>query len=95
VDVSEQKSLDSYNIRKDTPVAVKKLKSVAGLEEFEREVSVLSSINHPNCVRLYGVTKSEDDNADMMVFEYLSAGNLSGLLQREGSTITTCDLLKM
>ena len=56
---------------------------------------ILTGINHPNCVRLYGVVKSDDNTENMMVFEYLSEGNLSSLLQREGNKISTFDLLKM
>jgi hypothetical protein len=36
-----------------------------------------------------------EDKAQMMVFEYLSDGNLSALLQREGKEIKQLDLVRM
>ncbi|KAL9651001.1 hypothetical protein ABK040_015104 [Willaertia magna] len=47
-------------------------------EDFEREVSLLSSLRHPNIVSFYGVTITE--KTKYMVIEYLSKGSLKQVI---------------
>uniref|UniRef100_A0A0D9Y0U7 Protein kinase domain-containing protein n=2 Tax=Leersia perrieri TaxID=77586 RepID=A0A0D9Y0U7_9ORYZ len=62
-------------------VAVKKINLTAGhriKENFVKEVSIHSQINHQSVTRLIGYCFEED--ALMMVIEYISGGNLSDFL---------------
>ncbi|KAL9644918.1 hypothetical protein ABK040_005398 [Willaertia magna] len=54
----------------DNTVAIKSINAIDQEEDFEREVSLLSSLRHPNIVSFYGVTIT--DSAKFMVIEYLS-----------------------
>ncbi|GJN32040.1 hypothetical protein PR202_gb20511 [Eleusine coracana subsp. coracana] len=60
------------------PVAVKRYINRTRKEEFAREVIVHSHINHKNVVRLLGCCTEE--NALMIVMEFISNGNLENLL---------------
>jgi serine/threonine protein kinase len=54
-------------------------------EDFAKELTVHSEINHKNVVRLVGYCA--DENALMMVTEYVTKGNLSDALHRENTPI--------
>ncbi|XP_047084486.1 probable inactive receptor kinase RLK902 [Lolium rigidum] len=54
-------------------------------EDFAKELTVHSEINHKNVVRLVGYCA--DENALMMVTEYVIKGNLSDALHRENTPI--------
>ena len=54
-----------------TTVALKKLHKNEE-QEFQREVSVLKSLNHPNIVRFLGLYTTEGQH--FIVTEYMSAG---------------------
>ncbi|KAL9649395.1 hypothetical protein ABK040_014306 [Willaertia magna] len=59
----------------DNRVAIKSIKlSEEDDEDFEREVSLLSTLRHPNIVTFYGVTIT--NTSKYMVIEYLSKGSL-------------------
>jgi serine/threonine protein kinase len=54
-------------------------------EDFAKELTVHSEINHKNVVRLVGYCS--DENALMMVTEYITKGNLSDVLHRDNTPI--------
>ncbi|KAL9657026.1 hypothetical protein ABK040_014575 [Willaertia magna] len=58
----------------DNRVAIKSIKLSEENEDFEREVSLLSTLRHPNIVTFYGVTIT--NTSKYMVIEYLSKGSL-------------------
>jgi len=65
------------------PVAVKTLRrnlSQADRDDFNREAKLMHAINHPNCVRLYGVCSTETRQS--LVMEWMDGHDLSRLLQQ-------------
>ncbi|XP_047085904.1 putative wall-associated receptor kinase-like 16, partial [Lolium rigidum] len=60
------------------PVAVKRFKNETKKEDFAKEVTVHSQINHKNVVRLLGCCT--EDNALMIVMEFICNGNLYNML---------------
>lgn len=65
-----------------TLVAVKTLKDVAvddTRDDFEREATLLSNLQHDNIIKFYGV--SVDGEALMMIFEYMEHGDLNNFLR--------------
>lgn len=65
-----------------TLVAVKTLKDMAvedARADFEREASALSTLQHDNIIKFYGV--SVDGEALMMIFEYMEHGDLNNFLR--------------
>jgi len=65
---------------KTLDVAIKSLKSTEDDGEFEKEVSLLSSLRHESIVTFYGVCVS--DTNKYMVTEYLSKGSLDSAIAR-------------
>ena len=63
------------------------------MDEFNREASMLSSLNHPNIVHFYGVWKNEEDQ--YIVCEYMSEGSLNLFVQKNKKTLGTSDLIDM
>ena len=66
------------------PVTVKKLKNKRYKrlkKEFDQEVSLISRLNHPNIVKLLGVTTPGDSYC--MVFEFMKLGRLDIFLGSE------------
>ena len=64
---------------KGTPVAVKRIMSVADVKKFMQEARMMHSISHPNCVRLYGVCAPPDAG---IVMEWMGGGDLLQFLAR-------------
>ncbi|KAK1649773.1 hypothetical protein QYE76_067578 [Lolium multiflorum] len=62
-------------------------------EDFAKELTVHSEINHKNVVRLVGYCA--DENALMMVTEYVTKGNLSDALHRDNTPIPLDTRLKI
>jgi hypothetical protein len=60
-----------------TPVAVKKFLRVADRHKFVQEAQMMHKIQHPNCVRLYGVCEAPDS---ALVMEWMGGGDLSQFL---------------
>jgi serine/threonine protein kinase len=56
-----------------TPVAVKKIMRVADRHKFVQEAQMMHSIQHPNCVRLYGVCEAP---YPALVMEWMGGGDL-------------------
>uniref|UniRef100_A0ACD6A545 Uncharacterized protein n=1 Tax=Avena sativa TaxID=4498 RepID=A0ACD6A545_AVESA len=74
-------------------VAVKKYIRLDSQEEFAKEVIIHSQINHKNVVRLVGCCVEE--NAQMMVFEHATNGNLSDRLHRGDNPISLATRLNI
>ena len=78
-------------------VAVKKLRSAKTGEDsvklLVKEVRILSSIRHPNCVLLIGLVVADDNIG--IVMEYCSNGSLWDMLHRKRNKdlLTTEDKL--
>jgi serine/threonine protein kinase len=62
---------------KGTPVAVKKIMNIADQRKFVQEAEMMNNIQHPNCVRLYGVCTSPDS---ALVMEWMGGGDLAQFL---------------
>lgn len=64
----------------DTPIAVKKLKSVKGKieEKFRNELKSVGRVHHRNLVRLLGFCHEGSDW--ILVYEYMSGGSLADLI---------------
>ncbi|KAI5077028.1 hypothetical protein GOP47_0009093 [Adiantum capillus-veneris] len=60
-------------------VAVKRLHhdNYRRIEHFYNEIKVLSNLNHPNLVMLFGFCACEDKRELLLVFEYASQGTVS------------------
>jgi len=58
---------------KGHPVAVKKILSVSDQHKFVQEAEMMNAIQHPNCVRLYGVCTSPESS---LVMEWMGGGDL-------------------
>jgi serine/threonine protein kinase len=65
------------------PVAVKTLKrnmSEEDRQNFDREARLMHSVNHPSCVRLYGLSSAT--NSASLVIEWMDGGDLSIFLKQ-------------
>lgn len=65
-----------------TLVAIKTLKdshTEDAKKDFEREAELLTSLQHENIVRPYGI--SEDGDTRMIIFEYMENGDLNNFLR--------------
>eukprot|EP01117_Protostelium_nocturnum_P004534 TRINITY_DN1636_c0_g2_i1.p1 TRINITY_DN1636_c0_g2~~TRINITY_DN1636_c0_g2_i1.p1 ORF type:complete len:1400 (-),score=365.19 TRINITY_DN1636_c0_g2_i1:58-4257(-) len=65
-----------------TDVAVKKLNLSVDKRQFIRESNILKSLHHPNIIQYLGLYQ-DAGNQLCMVVEFMKAGDLLGLLQRE------------
>lgn len=77
-----------------TDVALKKLRDMESLEDFQREATMLQSLTHPNIVQFLGLFTDTNQNT-YIVTEYLAKGSLDSLLRKEKQHLTTVDLLGM
>uniref|UniRef100_A0A0C9RH15 TSA: Wollemia nobilis Ref_Wollemi_Transcript_25023_2623 transcribed RNA sequence n=1 Tax=Wollemia nobilis TaxID=56998 RepID=A0A0C9RH15_9CONI len=70
-------------LRSDRPVAVKKIRQIDnhGVEQVMNEIKLLSSVDHPNLVRLLGCCLEKGE--PILVYEYMPNGTLSQHLQHE------------
>ncbi|XP_044750638.1 BDNF/NT-3 growth factors receptor-like isoform X3 [Coccinella septempunctata] len=70
-------------------VAIKVLKENASKEaedDFLREVEIMSAFRHPNILSLLGVVPREGNLNPMMVFEFMTHGDLAELLRSQKKT---------
>ncbi|MCO5571909.1 hypothetical protein L7F22_025659 [Adiantum nelumboides] len=60
-------------------VAVKRLHhdNYRRIEHFSNEIKILSNLNHPNLVKLFGFCASESERELLLVFEYAPQGTVS------------------
>ena len=76
-------------------VAIKKLKtsgtSPANLMDFEREITIMKSLNHENIVEILGVVTEPEIS---LVMEYLDHGSLQCYLKIHKESLTIPQLLK-
>ncbi|XP_071446998.1 tyrosine-protein kinase hopscotch [Hetaerina americana] len=75
-------------------VAVKKLKTNAltsCIEDFQREIDIMKTLNHPNIVEIKGVLEEGDVS---LVMEFVKHGSLLSYLKINRETLTDQTLLK-
>lgn len=75
-------------------VAVKKLKSSAVsscLQDFEREINIMKSLNHPNIVQIFGVLREPEIS---LVMEFVHHGSLQCYLKIYKESLLEVQLLK-
>ncbi len=60
-----------------TEVAVKRIFNLTDVHKFQQEARMMHSIQHPNCVRLYGVCSAPPQ----LVMEWMGGGDLAQFLQ--------------
>ena len=70
----------------ETIVAVKTLKDECqeALDDFAREARIMMQLDHPNIIKMYGV--STDSNPYYLIFEYMDLGDLSKYLREHASS---------
>lgn len=74
-------------------VAIKKLKSstfTSGVQDFEREIQIMSRLSHPNIVEILGVQRDKDI---LLVMEYIEHGSLQNYLKTRPTELNTKQLL--
>ncbi|KAL2459108.1 Wall-associated receptor kinase-like 14 [Forsythia ovata] len=73
----------SGKLHSDEWVAIKRIKhrDTDGIEQVINEIKLLSSVSHPNLVRLLGC--SIENEEQILVYEFMPNGTLSQHLQRE------------
>ncbi|CAA2953097.1 wall-associated receptor kinase-like 14 isoform X2 [Olea europaea var. sylvestris] len=73
----------SGKLHSDEWVAIKRIKhrDTGSIEQVINEIKLLSSVSHPNLVRLLGC--SIENEEQILVYEYMPNGTLSQHLQRE------------
>uniref|UniRef100_A0A5B6Z1L4 Putative wall-associated receptor kinase-like 14 n=1 Tax=Davidia involucrata TaxID=16924 RepID=A0A5B6Z1L4_DAVIN len=71
-------------LHNDEWVAIKKIRhrDSDGIEQVMNEIKLLSSVSHPNLVRLLGCCIENDEQ--ILVYEFMPNGTLSQHLQRDG-----------
>lgn len=77
--------LATHRTRTTEQVAIKtivKKKLKQGKDRFEKEIDILSSLDHPNIIKLYSVY--EDEQAYHLVTEYCSGGELFTSMAEKG-----------
>ncbi|ODN04276.1 Tyrosine-protein kinase transmembrane receptor Ror [Orchesella cincta] len=62
-------------------VAVKQVRSEHSTEAM-REIEAMASFSHPNILPLYGIAKSEEEDAPWLLFEYMKHGDLASVLRQ-------------
>ncbi|KAF5275199.1 hypothetical protein FQR65_LT04231 [Abscondita terminalis] len=87
-------TLESVGDGESRQVAVKKLKSSAvstSLQDFEREISIMKTLKHPNIVEILGVFQEPEVS---LVMEFVQHGSLQSYLKIYRDSLTTKQLLK-
>ncbi|CAF0995435.1 unnamed protein product, partial [Brachionus calyciflorus] len=78
---------------KETDVAIKKIKDRTTVDEFLKEAFVMSTLSHPNLVKLIGVVKHYIPNSEKfeisLVTEFMPKGSLLDYLTSRGRNILT------
>ena len=79
-------SSTSSDSDEETVVAVKTLKDECqeALDDFAREARIMMQLDHPNIIRMYGV--STDSSPYYLIFEYMDLGDLSKYLREHASS---------
>ncbi|PRP73711.1 tyrosine-protein kinase Fps85D-like, partial [Planoprotostelium fungivorum] len=80
----------------DTDVALKGLHSTLDKSEdmrWREEIALLKGLNHPNVVRLLGVTMHDD--RVLMVLEFVECGSLDNYLRKSHRELTDNNLISM
>ena len=67
------------------PVAIKEVVTTMNEEKILKEITLLSKINHPNCVRLMGFYKEVNNDSKLfIVTEFIQGGDLRTVLKSNG-----------
>jgi hypothetical protein len=75
------------------PVA---LKAILGeSSQIQHEIKILQSLNHRNIVRLWGLTKKEEEEKLWMVMEFMPYGNLKTFLEEKEQELGSKELMWM
>ncbi|XP_076035813.1 tyrosine-protein kinase JAK2-like isoform X2 [Oratosquilla oratoria] len=68
-------------------VAVKQMRAQGQLEDFEREIEMMKTLNHNNIIKLYGITENNGSGSEMnMVMEYMRLGSLNYYIEKAKDT---------
>lgn len=81
-----------------TPVAIKELHHVSGNSEdsIEKEILLLAKIHNPYCVRLLGISKTnEDDDTFFLITELVDEGDLTHVLKKYPNQLSELTKLKI
>ena len=75
--VSDMRNLMQGELSDGTIIAVKQLssKSCQGNREFVNEIGMISGLNHPNLVKLYGCCVEKEQL--LLVYEYMENNSLA------------------
>ncbi len=78
-----------------TAVALKKIVKQKDTVKFSEEISLLASVNHPNCVKCFGYFRTGNPiyYENYIVMEFLEFGTLHALVQKRSFGVL--ELLKM
>ena len=80
-------------VYKQNDVAVKKIIDKTTVDEFLKEAFVMSTLSHPNLVKLIGVVKHVSNGIDKseisLVTEFMPKGSLLDYLMSRGRSIVT------
>lgn len=78
-------------VYKNSDVAVKKIIDKTTVDEFLKEAFVMSSLSHPNLVKLIGVVRHScgDKSEISLVTEFMPKGSLLDYLMSRGRAIVT------
>ena len=79
-------SCSSDSSIEEISVAVKTLKDECqeALDDFAREARIMMQLEHPNIIKMYGV--STDSSPYYLIFEYMDLGDLSKFLREHASS---------
>ncbi|KAL3288358.1 hypothetical protein HHI36_002806 [Cryptolaemus montrouzieri] len=85
---------DNESEKSPRQVAVKKLKSSgisSSLQDFEREINIMKTLQHPNIIEILGVVR---DPEILLVMEFVQHGSLQSYLKIYRESLSTKQLLK-
>lgn len=74
---------------RDTDIAIKVIKDQTTIKEFFKEAAVMSTLNHPNLLKLFGIVFSDNRQEIYLVTEYMPKGSLLDYLITRGRNVLT------
>jgi len=75
-------------------IALKQLQEETNLQEFEKEVTIMKSLRHPNIVQFFGIYVSSIGE-QFMAMEFMDLGDLKSYLGKKRSLITLQHCISM
>uniref|UniRef100_A0AC35TVL1 Protein kinase domain-containing protein n=1 Tax=Rhabditophanes sp. KR3021 TaxID=114890 RepID=A0AC35TVL1_9BILA len=88
-------SIDSENgalleeLSSHKQIAVKTLKDVCVNADWDREIALLSSLDHKHIVKFFGVCQTQNRNNTIIVMEFMNLGDLKSYLKKRAPPIAT------